>query len=268
MAVTKNERTKAARLRARKTLKPEHRAWLVDYDKRKGPAKPPVKVARGVGSESTAESSPPGAGSAQPVPSPAPAAVHTTAPLDGALPPETFQWVPTVPPSPEGAEPPLPGAAPVAEGAPIVDAPPMAAPVGDTAAAAQFAALVTFIAGIGIQSALELAADAPLPPAVRALIEGEDAHKQVLEQVHGAAERVAIKWGFTSVPFADEAIVAVSVVGSVAAYVKVQQKRRTTQPTPKPQPQASEPREPRGMGDVDLSAPVRLPKVLDGVFGP
>jgi hypothetical protein len=267
MAVSKNDRAKAAHLRARKKTTPEQRAWLVAYEKRTKRRTPgPLSIARGEVSEASAESSPPGVGSAQPVP----VVVHETAPIGDVVAAESQTWIPSVPASdvPEVEEPALAGAPPPpVAGSPLVDEPaPVAAPV-DTHAAEQFAMFVVFITNVGIRSALELSATMPIPPEVRGIIADEKAQAEVVGHVAEAAKRVAIKYGLRSIPLADEAIVAAAVGGSAFCYVKLAQSKRKTKPAAVVEASSSTvPAEPRGVGEVS-PGPVAMPRDLAGVFG-
>lgn len=252
MAESKQNRTKAAKLRSKKTLTPEQRKWLTDYDARvargkpasspRTPPAPTPRVVRGPQLQLVAGTPP------------IRVAVQETSPPSSTVTPEAYVWTPTTPPAPDGVEPPPPGAPqPPTPGTPLVDALPEQAPPrpqGDPAAAEQFAALVVLIATLGIDSGRELVKDVALPETFRTIIDSDEAHARALLIVGTAARNVAIKYGFTSVPMADEAIVAVACAGSLAAFVAVQKKKLKTKarakvaaPEPPKPPAASVPSE-------------------------
>lgn len=175
---------------------------------------------------------------------PAPAAAQTVEPDVGRVDPQASTWIPTTPPtsaaSPEDAPP--EGEEPPPEGTPAVDLPPVAAPIGDPAAAAQFAAFVVGITMIGMQSGRELlAARDDIPPSVAAVVSSEDLQRGVLETVHAAATAVAVKYGFRSVPAPPELVVGVSLVGSLVLVIKNHQ-RKLADKSPKVKPTAEQPR--------------------------
>lgn len=269
MAELKRDRVRASKLRAKKNRTPEQDAWLADYERRV--TKSTIARAKAMPSSApyTATAAP-RSPSSSPLPpreqlaligeAPSNAPVHTTEKIDDALSPDAFTWEPKVPPPPEGADAPPPGAPqPPTPGAPIIDDAPPTAPQGDPAAAAQFAGIVVLITGVGIGAALELTEGAPIPEQFRALMESPESHKQVLQQVGAAAERVAIKHGFRSVPFGDEAIVLSAVGGSVVAWLAVQKRKRLKKPHAEPAQQATtKPEAP----EADL--PPELAKLFEG----
>jgi hypothetical protein len=276
VAESKNNRVRAAKLRAKqnkgKALKPEDKRWLDAYTTRTAiaTAKAQPSTPRPVDNATTADLTEPQAGP-RVVRGPQlalPAVVHETQAIDDTIAPEAYTWTPTVPPPPPGEpEPPLDGAPPPAEGTPLVDAAaPAAAPQGDPAAAAQFAGLVVFITSVGFPAVLELSEGMPIPPELRRL--ALDHQGELLAQIGAAANRLATKWGLTSVPMADEVIVGGAVAGSVAAWVAVQKRRAkkpaasptTTPPVAPPAASATEEPEPK-------KAPqAKLPGALRGVF--
>lgn len=221
-----NERVKASRLRkkrdAGKPLDDADRIWLAEYQRRQVPRKQAVPPGTAIVSY-TRQREIPGTSS------PTGRHVQTTTPAKGHIDPTAHVWSPTVPAAPEGAPPPAPGAPPrPVAGTPIVDATTAQQPAGDPAAAQQFAAFVMFVTGLGMQAARELVADelASAPAQLRAFLDAEDVQKQTLATVGAAAERVAMKYGFKSVPLGDEAIVVGALAGSGVAILKNAQRKK------------------------------------------
>lgn len=242
MAEPEANRVRAAKLRAKKKLSPVDAKWLAAYDTRVTMAKakadgtlPDAPAATALAVRPQASQVPEnttradmssGAASGDRTDAPA-VVVHETVPVEGNVSPSEATWTPTVPESTADAEPPPPGAPPPpAPGAPLVEDAGPTQGQGDPAAAAQFAGLVVLVTGVGITSALELLGDIDaMPPLVAQLVSDEANHARVLQQVGAAAQRVAIKYNFRSVPLGDEAIVVGALAGSVASFVAVQRRK-------------------------------------------
>lgn len=247
MAQTQQDRVKASKLRKRrndgKQLNEADRIWLADYEKKHGtgyakkakPTTPPTTttptstpIVRGpqLAIEGTSSVNGPH--------------VHETKP-ESSFAVDESTWIPTVPPEAPDAEPQPDGAPPPPKaGSPIVDDVTEGA-AGDPAAAQQFAALVKFFTMLGMRAGRELAEDIELPAEVRQLLASDELSTGALETVGAAAERVAMKYGFRSVPMADEAIVAAALVGSGVLVVK-NMKRKQLEPK-RPNAQTEERRE-------------------------
>lgn len=231
MAESKANRSKAAKLNGRlkkgKKLSVAQLQWLEAYRKRTG--NPDADIDRA---------------NAEPAPAPplesaraTSNVVHETEKLEDRLSHEEATWIPVVPAAGDNEQPLPPGMPPPpATGSPLVeDEQPLPAqpPQGDPAAAAQFRGIVTLICYAGLQAAVELSAEWPLPDVVRAELVNPEEQKTALKFVGDAAERIAIKYGFKSIPMADEAIVGSAVVGSALAWWTVQKKKKGDA---KPQP--------------------------------
>lgn len=217
------ERVRASKLRKRiaegKLIAETDRAWLRQYETRTTIAKAKraaaSPVVRGPQLAIGAASSPSSA------PEPAAAAVHETVPITERIDPAAHTWIPEMPAAVEGAEPAPEGTPPPpAAGTPLIDVGPESAPAGDPAAAEQFAALVVFLTTLGLNAGREMAGELAIPEQLRALLASDELGKSTLETVHAAASRVAIKYGFKSVPMGDEVIVIGAVLGSGALVVK------------------------------------------------
>lgn len=247
MAESEKDRRRAAKLRRKKSaLTPEQKKFLDAYSQRVARVKsrsapPPVDL--GGPRRTLAAPKPPTVdpvvrGPQLPL---AAVAVHTTQPPPGNVAPEAYQWTPTTPPLPEGAGLPPPGAPqPPPEGTPLVDVVSPQAPPADPAAAEQFAALVMLVTTIGIDSGRELLTDVAIPETFRTVIESDEARARALVIVGAAAKNVAVKYGFRSMPMADEAVVIASCAGSLAAFVAVQKKKMKTKKARAPQVAAPE----------------------------
>lgn len=253
MAESKANRSKAAKLKKRiaagKPLSTEQRAWFDAYNKRTKkavtshaptaqPFKPREQRLRDIIAETAAR---PDDELARQVGADV---IHETERLDDRLPWEEATWKPVVPAAGDGEQPLPPGMPPPpAAGSPLVDdvQPQPAQPVGDPAAAAQFRGIVTLISFAGIQATIELSKDWPLPDVVRAELLDPEEQKKALAFIGDAAERVAVKYGFKSVPMADEAIVGGAVVGSALAWWTVH-KRKSKDAKPQPPRDVTPPR--------------------------
>jgi hypothetical protein len=234
MAELKRDRVRATRfrgaLRKGKTLKPADAAWLEAYETRvtiaQAKSQPPDAPPRLALPAGNADELAPVVRGPQ-LEIAGAVAVHDTEHITDKIDPASFTWEPTVPPAPEGAEPPPPGAPiPPPPGAPIVDEPAAAAPAGDPAAAQQFAMFVAFMARIGIKSGLELVDGVPIPDDVRAMMADPEQHGELMKLAYNAGHNVAVKYGFKSIPMADEAVVLLAVGGSAAAWLAVQKRKR------------------------------------------
>jgi hypothetical protein len=274
VAESKQDRSKAAKLngRARKggKLSPEAKRWLDAYNARRtiSRAKKLPSASRHTPVAHRPVDKSPASSSSWPKvvrgeqlalvgDVPTSRDVHETVPLDGVLSPDEFTWSPVVPAAPEGAELPPEGAPqPPEAGTPIVtEAPPAAssgAPPGDPAAVAQFRALVLLLSHVGLNSALELSAEWPMPPALRAALHDENDHIKALGFIGDAAERVAVKYGFRSLPMADEVVVAAACGGSIFAWWTLQQKKSKT--VKKPDKPESSTEKPADVRETDTPA--------------
>jgi hypothetical protein len=213
VAVKAAERVRASRYRKKlDVLTPERRTWLAAYEQRTGGK---TKLRLLSGGESSEPSQPHTAHAVH---------VHETKPVDGAIDASAATWIPTVPPVANDEAPPPPGAPPPPQpGAPVVEP---AGPVGDPAAADQFATLMVTITTLGMRAGLELAADYDVPEKLIEMVATPEMTARVLELVAGASHRVAIKYGFRSIPLADEVIVGVAGVGSLVAIVQNFKRKR------------------------------------------
>ncbi len=230
-----SERVLAHRIRQKKIrrqpITDDEASWLATYDARSARARRVIDVKA---LPVPAQPAPNGEGTCEPdsphaTASSAPSAwVHTTVPLDDVRDPAAYTWVPEVPPAeaeheeatPPGAPPPPPA------GTPVVDP---AAPVPDTKAAQQFAALMVVITSVGIRNALQWldrADEASIPDEWREAAHEPAAHQKTLEIVGRAAYDVAIKHHFKSVPMADELVVGLAAVGSAIAVIGNQKHKR------------------------------------------
>lgn len=283
MAELNRDRVRAAKLRAqKKPLTAEQRQWLDAYDARTTKGRAQKQRAMPSGATTYTPTAPARAASSgapvitAPLPPreqltlvgdtiPSSVPVHETERLEDALDPNAYTWIPEVPPAAPDAEPHPPGAPqPPPPGSPILDAQTpsaAAAPQGDPAAAAQFAALVVFLTQVGIESGLELLAGAPVPPGIKLIAADEKTQAKVLEQVGAAAARVAMKYGFTSVPMADEAIVVGAIGGSALAFVTVQKRKMLAAAKVQPA-QPTQQAEPKKAPEADL--PSELSKLFEG----
>jgi hypothetical protein len=230
MVAERKDRVRASKIRQRiamgKSVTAEQRQWLLKYDidgARRGARKHIV--------ENHAPVAVPRAGRGPQLAVPGTehvlgGAVLKTAPPSGALDPSAFTWTPTVPELGAGAEPPPPGAPPPpAPGTPIVDAAAASAPQGDPAAAAQFAAFVMFVAGVGVDSVRELVGDMKMPDDARALLMADELKAHVQKIVGASAHNVAMEMGFKAKPIPDKAIVAIALAGSGVAWARAQKRR-------------------------------------------
>lgn len=231
MAETKQDRARAAKLRKKKKKTPEDRRWLSAYDTRVTIAKAKAKAAlpssatytpperptlllRGDATDDNAATSH--------------AAVQETLPPEGSIAAEQHTWIPTVPPPAPDAEPPSPGQEAPKEGTPLVDAQPTTGEGGAESAnvaAQQMAAFVCMFAEIGIESGLILAQDFPLIPShVLAMAASPQMRSRAMAFFGGAGYRTAVKYGFRSLPMADELTCVVAVAGGIAASLALQKK--------------------------------------------
>lgn len=220
MTPTNADRTRASKLRKRRALgkiEPAQLEWLRSYEARQTIRRAKALPAAGKHTPTFARPAKPDETLAS--------RVHRTEPVTDKIDPGAT-WEPVATAAPEGTEPPAPGTTPPAAGTPLVDAPTPAVPVVDTAAADQFAGLVGFLVGFGMDAARSELADAPIPPEVRALLASDEASAKALGVVTAAAHRVALKYGFTSAPLADEAIVVGAVLGSGALVVRQAKRKR------------------------------------------
>jgi len=203
---------RASRYRKLTQLTQEQAAWLDAYESRTA-GKTKLRLLSG-----GAPSEPSRTLSAHAVP------VHETTPV-GAVDASAATWIPTVPPAANDEVPPPPGAPPPPQpGAPIVEP---AAPTGDPQAAEQFAALMVTITTLGMRAGLELAADYDVPEKLLELVATPETTAKLLELVAGASQRVAVKYGFRSIPMADEVVVGVAGVGSLVAIVHNFKRKRS-----------------------------------------
>lgn len=249
MAQTQQDRVKASKLRKRrndgKPLNDADRIWLADYEKNHGTGykKKPTTPAVDGSSQPMRDRKPVVTGPQLAIEGTSTVNgphVHETKP-ESSFTVDESTWIPTVPTEAPDTEPPPDGAPPPPKaGSPIVDDVGDSA-TGDPAAAQQFAALVKFFTMLGMRAGRELAADMELPADVRVLLESDELTAGALETVGGAAERLAMKWGFRSVPLGDEAIVLAALVGSGVLVAK-NMKRKQLEPK-KPNAQTEERRE-------------------------
>lgn len=237
MAASQKDRVRASKLRKRrsegKALNEADRIWLADYEKQNGtgraakPSTPTTPTKKGP-VVSGPQLAVPGTEHVNG------SHVHETVPETEAFSSTETTWIPTVPPEAEGTAPPPDGAPPPPKaGTPLVGDD-TATPTGDPAAAQQFAAFVKFFTMLGMRAGREMLDDLDVPPEVRALLASEDLTGGTLDTVGAAAERVAMKYGFRSVPMADEAIVLAALGGSAALVVKNMQRKKLAPSTKKP----------------------------------
>jgi len=210
------DRVRAARYRDKKknnTLKPSELAWLAEYERNsvrskiRAAKRLVAPVVRGPQSQLAIGGT-----------STTPTGSHKTKPATGRLDAAQFMWAPVVPPTPDGAEPHVEGMPkPPPPGTPLVDGaqPTSSTGTGDPAAAKQFSTFVMFVMHLGVGAARELAADmADLPPQLREMLNSDELSTASIGTVGQAAERLAIKYGFTVIPLGDELLVAGALVGS------------------------------------------------------
>lgn len=272
MAVSANDRVKASKLRDKKTLKPDEKAWLDRYEQavtksvirhaKTLPDTPSRPKRPAVGGEQLAI-----AGTS----TPSHGLVHETSPEEAPLDPGAYMWTPTVAPPAPDAEPLPPGAPPPpAPGSPIIDEaapgppPPGAAPSGPSRGAVQFAGIMCGIASFGLGFLAELAAANELPPELAQFLQSDEAKAEVIKVVAGSAMACAGKWGLTELPFADEAVLAgtlaITVLAGKAVFVRRAAGKGKATPTAKADAAAPEakPKEAPSSG---------LPPELGGKWG-
>ena len=224
-AATDADRMRASRLRKKTQRSHDESRWLREYEGRRTSKR--LQLVAGDAPE------PPAHARIIDVP------VNETAPVDSIIDPSSSSatWTPTVPPpaNDEQAQPPPPGAPPPPPaGSPVIDGAPVA---GDPHAAKQFAALLCFLTTLGMRAGLELAdelaADVGIPDEWMGMLASKELAEQTLTVVAGAAVRVAEKYGFRSIPMADEAICAVAGIGSLALLVHNFRRKRKAPPVAK-----------------------------------
>lgn len=236
------DRMRAARYREKKKnnkLKPAELAWLTEYER--SSVRSTIRAAKRIVAPTVR-----GPQLAIGGTSTRPSGSHQTKPAAGRVDASQFMWTPVVPPTPEGAEPPVEGMPkPPPAGTPLVDGiPAQGAPgTGDPAAAQQLAAFVMFFVHLGIRSGRELAADMDIPPDLLALLNSEELSSQSIGTVGQATERLAMKYGLRAIPLADEIIVSVALVGSgflVVNNVKRKKLKQAKPPAPTTEPASTE----------------------------
>lgn len=262
MATPDNKsRVRASKLRAKvqagKTLTAEENGFLALYERDSTRAKAKKAMSTTPPTVPVAVSGPQLAlGGGQLGPVGGHVKVNVTVPVDASdrIDPKANTWIPTMPETPADAEPPIDGAPkPPPAGTPLVDPATPAAGTGDPHAAEQFAGFVMLIASLGLSAGRELAADLELPDQVRTMLGSDEYAQMGIGHIGQAAQRVALKYGFKSIPMADEVVVAAALVGS-GALVFQQQKRKklkkgsTAQPKQPQgeQPKRAEPEQPSG----------------------